>query len=220
MTFLELVQRVWREVGYQGVGPADVTPTALQERRVVDWVQQAHADIQSKWADWKFLWVEGTVTTVDGTEDYAGPANLAVWEEDTVRIGDVELEFIPFADYRRDRPVYTTTGRPHSFTILPNNSVRLMPTPNAEYTIDFDYYRKPKVLSGNADTPLIPVDYHDTIVWLAKVLWAQFDEAAEQGQAAGGLFEAAMKRLQNDQLPSRDNHNRRQSGVDIMVVPQ
>lgn len=220
MNYLTLVQRVWREVGYQGSGPASVNPSRPMELRVIDWVRQAHDDIQNGWSDWNFLWGSDSITTVADTADYSGPTTLGLWSEDTVRIGDEILSFIPHADYRRDPIVYVNQDQPVEFTLLPNKQIRLLPTPDAAYTVNFEYYRTPLQLDTDTDEPLIPEEFQDAIIWRAKMFWAQYEEAMEQLQFASAAYQEAMIRLQNDQLPGVNKHHKRLSGVDIVVSPQ
>lgn len=222
MNFGELIQAAWREFGYQGVGPSNPTSTVLKERRAIDWVQQAHADIQKLWHDWDFLWAEGQFSAVADQRDYTKPTAVNFYEEDTFRIGDDKLQPVSFIDYRRDRSVYDSdvTGRPEAFVILPNRSVRFLPTPDQAYTIDYEYYRTPLVLSGTSDSPLIPLQFHDVIIWRAKMLFAQFEDAPAELQNAAQLYSEALTRLQAAQLPAYDKMHGRASGVDFVVRPE
>ena len=221
MTFLELCKRLRQETGYQGTGPVTVVGQQGDLKRIVEWVNQAYLDIQNKWQDWRWLWTEGQQATTADVADYAPPADLAVYSEDTLRIGDESLCYVTFQHYRRDRERYDemTPGRPWSFTILPNRSLRLFPTPDAAYNVDYEYFRAPVPLVENADEPLMPARYHEVIIHRARVYWAAFENAPSELQVADALFSEAMTRLEASELISQEMPHGRTTGIDIVVRP-
>ena len=219
MTFLELCQRLQRETGTGGSAMTEVTGHTGALQRIVDWINSAYKDIQNKWLDWKFLWAEGTIALVNGTRDYDPPANTALLLEDTFFIGDEQLEYVPHEVYRRDRPAHDgETGTPTSFTILPNGKVRVFPTPTASGTVNLEYQKTGLAMSVKTETPVIPTAYQDVVWILGKWYWAVFEESELEIRAADILYQAALKRLEANQLPNREQGRAR--SVPIQVVPE
>jgi hypothetical protein len=227
VTYLELVQRLRSETGIAGSGPTSIATATYDLARLAVWVNMAYKDIVMKWKDWKFLWDTATFNTVASQSDYAVgvtnqlPADLKMLDEVTVRIGTdlQQMEYVPFRDYRKDQQSWGTTAveTPAFFTVLPNNSIRLLPAPTGVKAIAFDYYVKAPDLALDTDEPLIPEDYHDIIIHRAKMFWAQFEESPFELQGAQSEFDLAMKQLEADYGPSTNFEHARARGGDIVV---
>ncbi len=220
MNFLQLAQRLRQETGTAGSGPTTVASQTGEYRRLVDWVNAAYAEIQNKWMDWRFLWAESTVSLVISTRDYTLESECVMPNEDSFYLGDIKLEPVSFDDYRRDRPAYDdmTPGDPTHFTILPNEQIRVFPTPAASgATIAYEYQRGGLQLVVNDETPVIPPRYHLAILYRAKMLWAEFENAQLEVAAAAQSYGVWMLALEANQLPSREFAHGRVEGSDIVV---
>lgn len=224
MNYLGLAQKLRQITGTAGDGPPDVVGQTGEYLRLVNWVNDAYAEIQNKWLDWKFHWAEGQIVVgplVAGNPIYAPPADARILNEDSFYIGETKLDYVTFEDYRLVKPQYTgmTPAKPSEFTIRPDGQVIVFPSPDAIYTIDFEYQRGVHALVSGTDAPLIPADYHETIWWRAKMFWAEFEEAGEQYKTALTNFNLAMLRLEAQQLPAQEYGQGRVQGADIVVTP-
>jgi hypothetical protein len=221
MNFLQLAQRLRQETGTSGAGPSTVTNQIGDYKRLVDWINLAYQEIQNKWLDWKFLWAEGEITVVTTTRDYDLPTDCAMLNEDSVYLAGKKLEYVPYDLFRRDKDSWDQPGEPSHFTLLPNDTFRLLPTPVVTGgTVRFEYQRSGMQMVANDDSPLIPPRYHDTIIWRAKMFWAEFEHADAEYRAALQNFQQAMLRLEANQAPTREYAHGRVLGADIVVCPQ
>jgi len=222
--FLQLVQRVRQETGTAGTGPVTITNQQGQLAQLVSWTNQAYLDICNKWADWNFLWAEGVITLTPGQSDYALPTNCRQVNEDSVYLsgGDgglsnYPLNFLEYDDYRRDKHAFALPGVPAYFTLMPNETLRLLPAPNDSFVLDFEYWETAESLSANTSIPKFDPAYDDAIIWRAVMLWAGFNEAEAEYQKAAYNYELALSNLEARYLPSAQQMHGRSQGVDIVI---
>lgn len=223
MNFLELAVRLREETGTSGTGPITVANQVGEYKRLVNWVNQAYLDVQNKWMDWRFLWKESTVTMVITTSDYSLAADCVMPNEDSFYIDGNKLDPIDFDTYRRDRGAFDDmgTGTPQYFTIMPNEKIRVFPTPAATGAVlNYEYQRGGLQMSGNTDLPVIPARYHDVILWKAVMMWAAFENADVELKVGQFNYDAAMLRLEANQLPSREFAHGRVQGAEIVVCTE
>ena len=207
MTFLELCKRLRSEAGIAGSGPTSVASQTGELLRVVDWIKDAYRDIQDRRQDWDFLRNDFSFSaSVAGGATYAKTVvtNLANWkhdERDSFRcyltatgVNDEQwLVFEPWDKFRSTRLFganRNNSGRPLYFSIKPDKSVMLWPTPDATYTIVGEYYKTATEFSVDGDEPLFD-RHHMAIVYNALMRYAAY--VAEPALYARG--EAEYKKL-------------------------
>lgn len=218
MTYLEAIKELSRLAGItDSGGPATVKSQTGDFRKAIQYFDIAHEEIQTAFADWQFLWVAGSVTTTAGQAAYPGTSNLETWDVRRFQEDDEPLEVVEWPDYVPDT---RDNGRPEFVVIRPDGQMLVVPTPDDAYTIEFSYYRKPKVLVENADTMLIPTQYQRAVIGRALMLYGNF-EAAEEAKIQGQeLYEQNMQALMNNQLPRRKQRFARSEPVDLTVIPE
>lgn len=214
-TFLELCKDVNREAGLSGTGPASVSGQVGMDAKVVSWVKNAWNDIQETEKNWRFLWKnDGVVTCVQGQKTY-DPVGLGFdlrhYDKDSFRVylgtigNQLFITYVPYETFRANYlfgNLQTTQGRPTVFTVNPDNTFSVWPTPNDAYVINFDYFRNPQVLANNTDTPIMPARFHQAIMYLALSRYSAHDENQILYQEAMMNYKRMMNRLYNDQLPN------------------
>ena len=86
-------------------------------------------------------------------------------------------------------------------TIDPQRNLILGPKPDAAYTITGEYQMSAQVLAADGDTPEMPSDYHQLIVYSAMKKYGGFHSAPEV--SARGITEgnALMRQLESNQRP-------------------
>lgn len=224
MNFLQLTQELRQEVGYAGLGPTAVTGQTGDYAKLVSWVNRAYQEIQNKWLDWKFLWASGSITLALNTGLYDAPATNGMINEDSFYIGTTKLTLVDYEEYRQMKGLYDSlaTGTPREFTIRPDGKLLFFPAPNLAAVgkvVNFEYQKAGTKLAIETDNPLIPPAYQDTILWRAKMYWAEFEEAQPQYQQALSNFTQAMFRLEAAQLPSHEFAHGRVQGANIVIRP-
>ena len=217
-TYLVLCQDMSRDVGIPGTGPSSVTSTSLseEENSVVRYVAQADLDIQSRWFDWDFLWNEATITVTASTStlvsgDTGFPTDLGNWKLDSFVYDKtsedyIMLEYMRWNEYR-DMYKYGTIAEdlPEVYSLKPDNSIDLYPTPSATSSISNEYWATPTALAADDDISAIPPRFHKIIISRAKMYYAENEDAPEIMAGALAEFEDLLDKLEADQLPRQKN---------------
>ncbi len=217
MNYLQLCQAVQQESGISsGNTITAVTSQSGMNKKIVDWVREAWIDIQSINTLWAWMWNEGTLTTTASTTayDFADFSSTVLYGVADVARQSVKchssiadesfLTFEPWENFRSRFLGVDVTGRPLKFSLKPNGEIAFWPTPDATYTVPFEYYRTPQELAANADTPELPAQFHRAIVYKALMYYAAHDGAADVYQDAGANYVKWMKRITDTQLPQID----------------
>ena len=217
-TYLVLCQDMARDVGIPGTGPSSVTSTSLseEENAVVRYVAQADLDIQSRWFDWDFLWNEATITVTASTStlvsgDTGFPTDLGNWKLDSfvydkTSADYIILEYMRWNEYR-DMYKYGTIDEdlPEVYSLKPDSSIDLYPTPSATSSISNEYWATPTALAADDDISAIPPRFHRIITARAKMYYAENEDAPEIMAGALAEFEDLLDKLEADQLPRQKN---------------
>lgn len=212
MTFLEGVQRLAALAGV--TSPGSVSTAVTRHADLVRYYQIAHEEIQNKYFDWFFLWSEGEIPVTPGTAVYSD-SDVGSWDIDRLYLDGNPLKGYQYPDYDTND---AAIGTPKCAVILPNNSVKLHPTPSQSHTLAYEYYKAPAVLALDADTPLIPERFQMAIVGRALVLYANFEAAEELRMQGSEIYQQYMETLENHQLSLRQQTHGRGSPTDILVV--
>lgn len=217
MTYLELVTRLQSESGAGGNPITSFTGARGATLRLINWIAEADLILQRRWQDWKFLWSTMTpITTGIGASDYAGDDDLGTWERDSLRIDGQQVEVL---DYDPTLAPSAANGRPHTIYILPNDQLRLYPTPDAAYTVTGAYFREAQAMADETDTSLIPAKHHSAILWQALWLYANFENAAESKVQAQEMLALEITAMEGKQLKHQQAHKQANAGV-IVVRPE
>jgi hypothetical protein len=209
MTFLEICQSVRRESGISGNGPLSVANNIGELDRIVNWVKQAYQDIQDIKTDWQFLRGDFNFICTASLGNYpkSTVADLANWKNDSLRVylntTDDEqylepVEWYLFRDTRLYGPSRTVTGRPIEFSIKPDKSIVVWPTPDTNYSIDGEYYKKAHVMVSDSDEPIFS-RFHMAIVWNAVMRYASYVESPTLFAKAQMEYNRIINKIDNDE---------------------
>lgn len=218
MTFLELCKRLRAEAGIAGSGPISVTGQTGEMLRVVDWVKDAYRDIQDRRPDWDFLrddFIFSASAAGGNTYDKSIVSNLANWKHDErdsfrcylseVGVPDEQCLVFEAWDYFRRVRLFganrDNTGRPLYFSIKPNKSIVLWPTPDASYSVVGEYYRTAVEFSVDADEPLFD-RHHMAIVYNALMRYAAYTGEPSLYARGESEFKKLIRKIARDFTPS------------------
>lgn len=190
---------------------------------MVNWTRDAYRDIQRKRKDWRWLFADFSGQTISGTRSYDSAAlsissRFSRWVhqgEDgenaftiykTSEGQDTEgfLHFMEWGDFRRIALVgseATRTGAPIYISEGTDRKLYLHPIPDAAYTLRGRYYKAPQVLSADGDTPEMPEEFHEAIMWRALMKLAIFDEAAQLTPYYTNEYSRLIEDLIHHQVP-------------------
>lgn len=113
--------------------------------------------------EWPWNQKTGTLTTVIGQQYVAAPAD---WQKTRLLSidGSEPFELVSLNELRNEG--LTGQSQPYYYAVE-DDRIYLRPVPNAVFTIIHDYTSFEPGLTSDADTPRLPVSYHDAVVDLA-----------------------------------------------------
>jgi hypothetical protein len=220
MTFLELVQELHRETGAGSTAPATTLNQVGEAGRLVGWIKQANLYIQNKHTDWNFLWNRYSFSTVADTYIYVPIVGIDAYDRGTFLIDDEPLDVVDYLDMKSIKRE-TGSGLPFQAVIMPDETIRLDQTPDAIYTVRYDYWATAMdfdaTTENDANTTLIPVRFHDTIIAKALTYYAMYENAPEIMQRGQDKFVEWMPQLEANQLPGDRHMNTTAEGNDMVI---
>lgn len=218
MTFLQLCQELVRLGGMAGAGgPSSVEGQQGELKRAINFVSIAHEDVLNLHADWAFLWGNDHYDIDPSFSAYPPPPELHIWDERRIYVDGQPLHVIDWEDYT---PEQREPGRPEMAVIQPNNHLLIVPTPDREYRLDFDFFKKAEPLAGNDDVPAIPEQYQRVIIGRALMLYGNYEAAEDVKMQGSELYQMYLSKLEQHQLPRRQQTHGRQESMPITVVAE
>jgi hypothetical protein len=211
-----------------GSQPTTVSSQVGTLARIVGWVERSHKEVQLHRADWRWLRARFSSATVATqavysatdlgiTERFSNWVNPGEYPESQERQftlyqtskGQADQGFMRF--YQWDKFYADTqvganaaqTGKPLIASIDPNDNIHVWPTPDATgYTMGGPYHKSPQTLSADSDTPEMPAEHHDAIMFGALVKLGIFDEApADQVNYWAGKYKRHITDLEAKHIP-------------------
>lgn len=220
MNFLALCNRLKRKCRVQGAAMTAVTGQIDEYTRLIDFVNEAWMDIQLFRENWFWMLASASCTTVAGQATYSPTVGFALtdfgsWKPRTFRVyltsagtaDEMPLEPIDYDCWRdtyQFRSARTQTNRPMNMTVTPANAIGLGPVPVVGYTVTGDYFKAASELAATTDTPTLPTQYHQLIVYRAMMLFGASEAAGEVFQEGQSEFKRMMGKLVLNQLPETD----------------
>ena len=225
MNFLQIAQRAARESKIPNW--TQLLTTKYQGglfREIVDAVQEAWRDLQTKHDDWDWMRQTASFTTVAGQDEYplgtgAGTvgvlaADFGSWQRDTFRNyvtatgtnSEIPMDWMEFDHWRdtyRFGAMRNTRTRPVTIAVTPDKGIALGPNVADGYTITGYYYRSPTSFAADADEPNIPARYHMLLAWMAAELFCSAQEEPKYGPLS------TRASLEADRLMRQLSANRR-----------
>lgn len=225
-TYLQLCQRVAQESGtIPGLNqPATTNGLTGRLAQIAGWVQRAHEEVQRGQTAWKFLHAEFSGQTISGVREYdasalgissrfsrwvlrdpVGQDLFTVFRTADGNSAEGFLRRVEWIDFRRYYDIGSEagrTGKPEIVTIDLRDRLRVWPVPDGEYTIRGMFYKSPQQLGADGDTPEMPAEFHDVILWRALMFLGTFDESFEQYPMWRQNYMRLFEQLQTHQMPS------------------
>jgi hypothetical protein len=178
-TFLELCRSVRLLSGMQGTGPADVSTVIGVEAQIVRYVRDAYIDIQNLRDSFPFLEDSKSFITSISVDTYTAPTIFITAVPDLKKYQDnsffVTVDGIKYPLIKMDRNEMelrylndTSVGPPSHYCIIEkDNSIQIKPIPDKNYSISFRYWKNPEILSTENQVPILPLSFHQLIVYKA-----------------------------------------------------
>ena len=224
-TFLELVESLSQEVD-EASNPTTVVGQAGADLQKVNWVKQAYIELQNR-ADWNWLRHDFTLVTSTSDDSYAYTdctdvtSAVAIDRFSRFVLNDRQnppriyntasgvgnetwMIWMEWDEFRHIYKIGTQNdGAPVHITVDPQDNIRIGPAPNGSYTITGEFFRSPQILdvTNDSDTPEMPVQFHQLIVYQAMKKYAGMYSAPEVMQRAHDEGRPMLRRLEVNQRP-------------------
>lgn len=228
-SFLTLVNDLASEAGVSGNASsvATVVGQTGTAKRLVNWIRQAHNDIQNRHTSWRWMRSTFSVNTVVDDDTYAPTdctdtrlsatiSRFARWwpyaDDGSINIKryltatgvSVEgyMNILPWAYFRAIYRIGTQNNGPIvNVTIDPQDNLVIGPKPNDVFTITGEYQMSSLNFAADSDTAEFPERFDDLITYLAMEKYGLFyaaPEVLERGRQEGGKL---MRQLEANQGP-------------------
>lgn len=192
-SLLQIVNEVLRRTGQQEVSTlVNAQTPALQ---AVDFLNETYTDMLQRLKAQQLMRT-GNFSTSDGISQY----NLATDADINSLISDSVLETtIPL---RLNEVDYTfpldhdptATGRPSRF-YHSGSQIHLYPIPDGVYTIQYQYFVKPMLLSDDSDTTELPVEWEKVLINGTQARLEKF--LGEEAEETYFLYREGLEQLKS-----------------------
>lgn len=177
--------------------------------QVKDSVNSSIRDINQTHYEWPFNHVLAEEVLTAGTTRYAFPNDTGSIDFDTFRIKEstsfgnatVRLSVVDYDDYLQssvDQEYGDNTGKrtlPLSVFQAPSLEWGVVPPPDQNYEIVYEYYRVPVDLESATDVPSVPERFRHVIVDGAMYHAYMFRSNEQAANIAKSKFEEGLKRM-------------------------
>jgi hypothetical protein len=214
VNYLQLVQRLHREAGRSGSGPASSVGASKDHMRLFDWLADELLKLESRPIEWKWMrrsLVGPTAEQLAYTGADLGAEDFGRWREHSDEY-DVKaylpadpgyvwrLHFMALEDFKTEYYDRTSVpGRPLNWSISDTDELLIGPISDVDYMLKADYQREPQVLALDADEPSMPKRHHLLLMWGALRNVGKYDNAPETLARAMAEFGAMEGSLLEDQ---------------------
>jgi hypothetical protein len=205
VNFLQLAQRLHRETGRSGSGPASITGASNEHLRLFDAIADANRVIELKAERYDWKWMRKLLPSTASTDLVSlaytgatlGAADFGRWRRPSESGGDDleytvkaylpsaptnvwQLDFLPYEAFRFS--YYDTeqaAGNPRHWSISDAEELLIGPKSSEVHRVKAAYRAGVAALEDDGDTPTLPADFHMIIVWRALIDMGTFDAASE-----------------------------------------
>lgn len=209
--YLEITNALLRSLNEVELNSANFNNAKGFYAHARDSVNNALRDINQAGQDWPFNHVEHTETLSDGVSRYSFPTDASKIDFDSFRIKEdttfgnktIRLDVITYDDYLKkyvDLEYSTDTSRldvPSKVCHAPSEEFIVVPPPDEDYEIVYEYYRIPVDLILPTDVPFVPERYKHVILDGAKYHAYMFRSNEQAANIAKSKFDEGLKRMRS-----------------------
>lgn len=223
-TFLTLVQEGLVHAGIQQTAPTTVSETTGRTAEMALWIGNAYLDISGSFnGEWKWRKKRDEVQLSSGSTTASAPSGLERYDfqydhlsrpfflmrdlEVSLNTSADESQFkVYYQDWETWRGIETdlfdrSSGQPTKFTIIPDTgTIQFDKEADQNYGFRVHYIEELTALSAGTDTPDIPPEFQDIIIWKALIDYCDWDEADRRWRRANNKFLGYLRRMMKNEL--------------------
>ena len=198
MHYLRIMQLTDMACGLQG-GIATVNNLKDIQVNIAEFVNLAYYDIQVMRDAWKFL-LRTLVTSVSQINPTILNASVGKWSK--VYYNNREVRFVPYDEYlTSDWTV--TPGPPKMYTIVPETNQVVFNNLDNIYPIRARYVTVPDVLRADSDVPILPIRFHNILVYNAASDFGSWLGNPEIEDRNMTKYDTLLLQLKRSEIPSK-----------------
>ena len=198
MNYLRIMQLTDMACGLQG----DIdTVNNLKDIQVniAEFVNLAYYDIQVMSDEWKFM-QRTLVTSVSQIDPTILNASVGKWGK--VYYSNREVRFVPYDEYlTSDWTVASST--PKMYTIVPETNQMVFNNLDNSYAIKARYVIAPDVLEADSDVPVLPLRFHNILVYKAASDFGSWLGNSEIEDRNMTKYDTLLLQLKRSEIPSK-----------------
>lgn len=189
--------------------------TQIQDRGYSIDTATAQADIIASvyrriCAERRWWWLEKrdqtTIQTIIGTPNYNTTGITDLREINEVRIqgnpatvqNSFDLRYMPPTEMHANVHMWRDNGIPEYWSQA-GNQLWLWPYPDLVYQTVIDYIYQPPDLVNSTDIPVMPVQFHDVLIWGAIRELTFRERDVFNHRTADGIFQDALMQMRKEQ---------------------
>ena len=227
MNYLQLTQKAIRLSGARLDPPTSVTAAKGLAADFFTYVNDAWRDLQMERPDWYFRIQEAEIdlsgaildkgqrltrlqipAPINRSFNFISLYDFHIQEKDNPADAPTALTYIPWNNYPDRTSLELDYNeevqkeqRPTRFTVAPDGQVWLFPAPDKDYTLRFFGVKRIQQLCQDCDTPFLPEEYHDMIVWRAIRDYAMYMQDAAMLEKSRARYMPLKKSLDDEYMP-------------------
>ena len=174
--------------------------------RVKNWINLGQQDFVLREL-WPFREKTGSLATVAGTQEYSLASNFSdIDQQNIISVAlqspnNKKLPYWPFNQLRADQPDFDMVASAVPLRYyLQKGSIGFWPQPNAIYTVLIDYYSVPTEMSGDSDSPGMPIGYRESLIQYAISMEHNYNGDPDLAAAALNRYEQQITLARNNML--------------------
>lgn len=207
--YLGLVNDVNRRLNEVELTAANFNGAKGFYAQIKDSVNSSLRDINQTHYEWPFNHITADETLTAGITRYAFPSDALTIDFDTFRIKESatfnnstgRLALLDYDDYLQqyvDQEYTSNTSKrdlPKMVFQSPSQEFGVVPVPDHDYEIVYEYYRIPVDLQNATDVPSVPEQFRHVITEGAMYYAYMFRSNEQAAQIAKGKFEEGLKKM-------------------------
>lgn len=226
-TYLQLVSDMITETGLNGGNaPSSIAGAEADAAKVAYWIRIADMQIQRERIDWDFLWGVEEATLTQNSNVVPSPVDRNSGSTDTTthtvlvnavakkRLAIIgpngEAHFPCYLKWDVFSVLYNyetqiVSNYPSYWSIRPDRVILLSePIESADYICKYEYWRKPLQMRGDTDVSRVPEDFSRLIVLLAKILYAEHEDAPEVDVGSTAHYDIVFNQMLSVHAPEAE----------------
>ena len=219
-TYLQLANSLISKCGISGGSIASVSNQTGEAGRVVSWINEAYTQIQLAFPDWYWMRSNVSFSTTANQGAYPSPGRHyrpCQLEDGFISLlrhidGRAQRVFLERMDYDTFRDIYLfgnldcRTPGLRSFPLRRTTpSIWGWPRIRRITRLWASISKQPTTLVNSTDTPAMPSQFHNIIVYKAMMMYGMYEAAQEVVIEGTNLYNQMLRRLVRDQLPDAES---------------